>query len=111
VNELQRQQAVDKYNLLDTMPEERYDKATAIVAAICNAPYRTYIDGQRRTFIKSGHGVEFTESPDLSLYGHAILEDSIMVVKMQEKIPDFMTILMLKEMKAIFLCRSTNYRQ
>jgi signal transduction histidine kinase len=104
VNELQRQQAVDKYNLLDTMPEERYDSITAIVAAICNAPIAliTLMD-KGRTFIKSGHGVELTESPrPISFCGHAILEDSIMVVKDAREDPRFHDNPIVKEMKAIF---------
>ncbi|MDP5100020.1 MAG: GAF domain-containing sensor histidine kinase [Nonlabens sp.] len=104
VNEVERQQAVEKYNLLDTMPEERYDNITAIVAAICDAPIAliTLVD-KGRNFIKSGHGLDLRESPrPISFCGHAILEDSIMIVKDARDDARFFNNPIVKEMKAIF---------
>nr|WP_238566921.1 hypothetical protein [Nonlabens ulvanivorans] len=34
-DEIQRQAAVEKYKLLDTMPEENYDNITSIISSIC----------------------------------------------------------------------------
>jgi signal transduction histidine kinase len=83
INESERQSAVEKYQLLDTMPEENYDNITSIVASICDAPIAliTLID-KDRNFLKSRHGVDITESPrDLSFCGHAINgDDELMIV-------------------------------
>ncbi len=90
-NELQRQQAVEKYHLLDTMPEERYDSITSIVAAICDAPIAliTLLD-KDRNFIKSGYGVDLSETPRVTSFcGHAILEDSVMIVEDARNDPRF----------------------
>lgn len=82
-NELQRQAAVEKYRLLDTMPEESYDNITSIISTICDAPISliTLVD-KNRNFIKSRNGLDISESPrDTSFCGHAIAgNDDIMIV-------------------------------
>ncbi|WP_240642482.1 GAF domain-containing sensor histidine kinase [Nonlabens xiamenensis] len=84
-NESKRLEAVQKYDLLDTMPEESYDNITSIVASICNAPIAliTLMD-RERNFIKSGHGTrDLRESPrDISFCGHTIAsEEDIVIVE------------------------------
>ena len=37
-NEKERQKEVDKYELLDTLPEESYDNITTLMAYICDTP-------------------------------------------------------------------------
>ncbi|MFT4839021.1 MAG: hypothetical protein ACI9V9_000932, partial [Oleispira sp.] len=63
-NEHLRQAAVEKYRLLDTMPEESYDNITSIISTICDAPISliTLVD-KNRTFIKSRNGLDMSESP------------------------------------------------
>lgn len=103
-DELQRQQAVDKYNLLDTMPEERYDNITSIIAAICDAPIAliTLLD-KERSFIKSGYGTQLSESPrSLSFCGHAILENDVMIVKDARLDVRFQNSVVVTEMNAVF---------
>ncbi|BAO56360.1 GAF domain-containing sensor histidine kinase [Nonlabens marinus] len=82
-NEKKRLQAVEKYELLDTMPEDNYDSITDIIASICQAPISliTLVD-KDRTFLKSRHGVELTESPrDISFCAHTITsEDDITII-------------------------------
>ena len=82
-NELQRQAAVEKYQLLDTMPEESYDSITSIISTICDAPISliTLVD-KNRNFIKSGNGLDISESPrDTSFCGHAIAgNEEVMIV-------------------------------
>lgn len=81
-NEQERQQAVDKYNLLDTLPEESYDNITALMAYICDVPISlvTLLD-KERNFLKSHHGVPFNESPrDISFCGHAINSDELITI-------------------------------
>jgi len=83
-NEKKRQREVEKYNLLDTLPEEKFDNITKIMAHICNTPISliTLLD-KERNFLKSHYGIPSSESPrKLSFCGHAInSEEDIMIVK------------------------------
>lgn len=82
-NEAERQKEVEKYQLLDTLPEESYDTITALMAYICEVPISLVsILDRERNFLKSHHGVPFNEDPrERSFCGHAILaEDEIMIV-------------------------------
>lgn len=77
-NEKQRQLAVNKYQLLDTLPEESYDNITSLMAYICDVPVSliTLLD-KDRNFLKSHHGIPFNESPrEISFCGHAINSES-----------------------------------
>ncbi|MEN8817485.1 MAG: GAF domain-containing sensor histidine kinase [Nonlabens sp.] len=82
-NEPERQAAVEKYRLLDTMPEDNYDNITSIISNICKAPISliTLLD-KDRNFLKSRHGLDMSESPrELSFCGHAVAGDEeIMIV-------------------------------
>ena len=81
-NECDRQLAVNKYQLLDTLPEESYDNITALMAYICDAPISlvTLLD-RDRNFLKSHHGVPFSESPRaISFCGHAINSDDLLTI-------------------------------
>jgi len=76
-DEKKRLQAVEKYNLLDTMPEANYDSITDIIASICQTPISliTLVD-KDRTFLKSRYGIDQSESPrDISFCAHAIASD------------------------------------
>ncbi len=78
VNEKERQAAVEKYQLLDTLEEENYDNITSLMSYICDTPISliTLLD-KDRNFLKSHHGVPFSESPrEISFCGHAINSES-----------------------------------
>jgi signal transduction histidine kinase len=82
-DEAERQREVEKYQLLDTLPEESYDTITALMAYICDVPISLVsILDRERNFLKSHHGIPFNEDPrDRSFCGHAILsDDEIMIV-------------------------------
>lgn len=83
-NEVQRQAAVDRYNILDSLPEENYDNITDLIAHVADAPVSliTMLD-KDRNFLKSHHGVPMSESPrEISFCGHAINStDNITVVE------------------------------
>lgn len=104
-NEADRQRAVEKYQLLDTLPEHTYDDITSLIAAICEVPIAliTLLD-KERNFLKSHHGVPFNESPrELSFCGHAIVsEEPIMIVEDARKDVRFQGNPLVKEHKAIF---------
>ncbi|AUS04596.1 sensor histidine kinase [Pseudotamlana carrageenivorans] len=81
-NEYERQLAVNKYRLLDTLPEESYDNITALMAYICEVPISlvSLLD-RDRNFLKSHHGVPFNESPrNMSFCGHAINSDDVITI-------------------------------
>lgn len=82
-NEVERQREVDKYQILDTLPTQSYDSITALMAYIYNAPISLVsILDKGRNFLKSHHGVPFSEDPrDRSFCGHTILfDEEIMIV-------------------------------
>lgn len=82
-NEFQRQKEVEKYNLLDSLPEDSFDSITSIMAFICETPISlvTLLD-KERNFLVSHHGIELNEDPrERSFCGHAILSaQDIMIV-------------------------------
>lgn len=84
INELERVSSVQKYKLLDTLPESDFDNITSLVATICDVPISliTLLDADRN-FFKSHHGLDLQETPrNLSFCGHAILnEDDIFIVE------------------------------
>jgi signal transduction histidine kinase len=78
-----RLQALEKFDLLNTMPEDDYDSITDIVASICNVPISMInLIGKDKTFLKSSHGLDIRESPrDISFCTHTIAsEDDITIV-------------------------------
>ena len=73
-NEPARQAAVDRHEILDTLPERAYDDLTALMASHCDVPIALIglIDRERH-WLKSHHGVPMSESPRaISFCGHAI---------------------------------------
>ncbi len=83
-NEQQRQLAVERYEILDTLPEACFDDITALISDISGAPISliTMLD-RDRNYLKSHHGVPFSESPrNISFCGHAInSDDEILIIK------------------------------
>lgn len=73
-NESFRQAAVERYDVLDTPVEENFDNITELMSQITGAPVSliTMLDHDRN-YLKSHHGVPFSESPrNISFCGHAI---------------------------------------
>ncbi len=91
-NEAQRQQALEQYNLLDTLPEQAFDDITTLAAHVCKTPIAlvSLVDRHRQWF-KSKVGIDAEETPrDQAFCAHAILDPGeVLVVPNAEADPRF----------------------
>lgn len=74
--------ALKDLHLLDTEPEERFDRHTRIAAALFEVPIAlvSFVDTDRQWF-KSRHGLTATETPrDAAFCAHAILGSDVLYV-------------------------------
>lgn len=81
-NEAERLAALHALKILDTPPEERFDRITRIAQRLFDVPIAlvSLVDANRQWF-KSRQGLEASETPrDISFCGHAILGDDVFVV-------------------------------
>ena len=60
----QRISVLNKFQILDTLPEKEYDDITRLAAFICNTPISlvTLLD-EKRQFFKSHYGLKIKETP------------------------------------------------
>lgn len=85
-DETQRLQALRDLRLLDTPPEERFDRVTRLAKQLFSTSIAvvSLVDADRQWF-KSRQGLDAEETArDISFCGHAILDDEIMVVNNAE---------------------------
>jgi PAS domain S-box-containing protein len=81
-NESERLEALRRYEVLDTEPEQKFDDLTLLASHICQAPIAliSLVDAERQWF-KSKVGMTTSQTArSISFCGHAILEDDVMVV-------------------------------
>lgn len=81
-DETRRLETLRGLKLLDSPPEERFDRVTRLAKQIFSTPIAlvSLVDADRQWF-KSAQGLDVPETPrNISFCGHAILDDKIMVV-------------------------------
>ncbi|WP_332876440.1 ATP-binding protein [Massilia sp. S19_KUP03_FR1] len=82
-DEEQRLAVLFNLNILDTPPEQRFDRITRMAARLFNVPIAlvTLIDGERQWF-KSRVGMALSETPRrIAFCAHTLLQDGVMVVE------------------------------
>ncbi len=90
-NETQRQRAVDRLEILDTGPEDAFDRITRMTAKIMDTPIAcvTIVDKDRQWF-KSSVGLDVQETNRrISFCGHAINSKSLFIVTNAREDPRF----------------------
>ena len=86
-----RLDALRRLEILDTPPEERFDRITRVAARLFNVPIAaiSLIDQDRQWF-KSRHGLEAAETPRaVSFCGHTILQEDVLHVADATQDPRF----------------------
>lgn len=82
-DEVQRLEALKTLGILDTPPEERFDRLTRMARRMFEVPIAlvSLVDKERQWF-KSHLGLDATETArDISFCGHAILGDDVFVIE------------------------------
>ncbi len=82
-NEQERLSTLNSLTILDSAPDERFDRLTRIAVKLFDVPVAlvSIVDKNRQWF-KSCQGLDITETPrDLSFCGHAILGEEAFVVE------------------------------
>ncbi|MEP6390343.1 MAG: ATP-binding protein [Halioglobus sp.] len=83
ISEHSRLEALKKYKVLDTLPEDIYDDLVFIASHIFSVPIAlvSFVDDDRQWF-KSKIGLDVMETPrEISFCGHAILQDDLFIVE------------------------------
>lgn len=82
-NEKERLRALKDYRILDTLPEEEFDRLTQIASLVCGTPISliTLLDEERQWF-KSNLGMDVPQGPRRDAFcQYTILDASLMEVK------------------------------
>ncbi len=90
-NEEERLRALAEYNLMDSPPEEDFDRLVGLAARLFNVPIVLIsLLARDRQFFKARVGLDVCEtSRDVSFCAHAILQDDILFIPDATKDPRF----------------------
>lgn len=90
-NEQQRLEALHRYGLFGTDPEEAYDKIARLVTAICHTPIAILtLIGEDQVWFKSRINVADQQGErQTSICGHALYEQNLLVVDDTTQDPRF----------------------
>lgn len=91
IDENARLAALNRYSILDTLPEQIYDDVTALASLICGTPISlvSLVDTDRQWF-KAAVGVEVRETPrSQSFCAHTIGTAAILIVRDAREDPRF----------------------
>src|ERR1700722_16010742 len=82
VDESRRLAALEKYAILDTLPEQALDDLTALAAQICGTPIALIsLVAENRQWFKAKIGLETSETPrDISFCGHGVQQQDLFIV-------------------------------
>ena len=82
-NEKERLEALQHYQILDTLPEGEFDEITQVAAHICGCPIATVsIIAEQRQWYKSRVGLDLVETPrDIAFCSHTILDKKPLIVE------------------------------
>ena len=75
-NESARLEALRRYSILDTLPEQDFDALAALAAKVCGTPIAlvTLVNAERQ-WLKAKVGLTATQTPrDIAFCAHAILQ-------------------------------------
>ena len=92
LDEKARLTALQRYSILDTLPEQIYDDVTALASLVCGTPISlvTLLDADRQWF-KSTVGVDLRETPrSMSFCAHTLGTAKTLIVKDAQKDPRFL---------------------
>ena len=98
-NESNRIMALQALNILDTPPEERFDRITRLAAKFFDTPmaWISFVDPDRQWF-KSCQGLEISEiSRSVSFCAHTILQDEALIISDTREDPRFADLPMVTE--------------
>ena len=90
-DEAARLRALRELGVLDTAPEERFDRLTRLAQDMFQTPIAlvTLVDEERQWF-KSNRGLGVGETPrDVAFCAHAILDDQVLVIPDAKADPRF----------------------
>jgi GAF domain-containing protein len=82
-DEIERLAALHALKILDTPPEQLYDRITRLVTRLLDVPIAlvSFVDKDRQWF-KSHFGLEIIETPrDISFCAHALLIDKPLIIE------------------------------
>ncbi|MBD2569773.1 GAF domain-containing protein [Anabaena lutea] len=81
-NEVERLEALRRYNILDTPPEAAFDRITSLAARLFNMPITlvSLVD-ESRGYFKSAYGFDMREVPrDATICNLVVLSDEVLVI-------------------------------